>query len=150
MNERLPICVYGTLRPGHGNAAIWEGRATARHDGETILLGYALVTCGFPYALKADAAQSVACLIVPDPDEYDAVLARMDQLEGFRPGKPSHYDRVKVVVLTPDGPTRAWLYTPGKVDARTANLPDCLTNEDGRYDFNLGSPPRYHREGTNR
>ena len=46
---RLPIFVFGTLRPGNGNSAMWKGTAEAAHDNECSLADHRLVTNGaFP------------------------------------------------------------------------------------------------------
>lgn len=137
------IAVYGTLRPGNGNARLWEGRATAHWDGEAVVHGYALVTNGaFPYATPAVMSQSVVALIEPHEGEYDDVLADMDYLEGV----PSHYDRIEVAVLTPAGPVIAWMYVPARIDSYLANLPDVETDDLGRHDWSERTPRRFtHR-----
>jgi len=104
-----PIFVYGTLRPGSGNHGLWSGYAEAVLDGDVRLTGYRLVTNGsFPYAIPAPDETTVGCLIVPEPDHYNYVLARMDRLEGV----PTHYSRVAVSVDGPMTKIVAWLYTP--------------------------------------
>lgn len=104
----LPVFVYGTLRPGWGNAARWRGRGEAHYDGEAILYGYRLTTDGgFPYAKQATDDQIVGALIVPDPPCYDDCLMAMDALEGH----PGWYLRTQAVAHTPTGYVRCWVYT---------------------------------------
>lgn len=143
--NRHPIFVYGTLRPGEGNARVWVDRAEARHDGTCFVLGRALVDSGgFPYLVPALTAQTVGALIVPADEHYDAVLDRMDDLEGYHPdSRHNHYERITIAVVTPDGPVRAWTYVPAsRALDHVARLPDVATNEAGRYDW--AAKPRRH------
>lgn len=128
-----PICVYGTLRPGYGNSRLWRDRARDLHDGDVTVTGYRLVGRGFPYAIASEGESIAACLIVPEPWTYDAVLADMDMLEGV----PDHYTRELIVADTPDGFRVAWMYVcafnPDHMGQRFA-VP---TDEKGRYDWAL-------------
>jgi gamma-glutamylcyclotransferase (GGCT)/AIG2-like uncharacterized protein YtfP len=122
-----PIFVYGTLRPGWGNARLWQGRAEPVLDGAVTVTGYRLTSNGgFPYAIPHPGAVTVGCLIVPDDAEYDRVLEQMDWLEGY----PHHYDRVIVHAALPEGRgfVEAWLYTPSD-PARPARLPAVPGND---------------------
>lgn len=134
--ERLAVFVYGTLRPGNGNARLWQGAATERHDGEATVLGYALVSGGgFPYAVPATMAQTVGTLIDADGGCYERLLASLDALEGYTPGRRhNHYERIVVAVMTPAGPERAWMYVVANAE-RIAELPDVPTNEAGQFDW---------------
>lgn len=120
----LPVFVYGTLRPGHGNDRVWQGRAYAAFDGKCKVIGYRLVDTGFPYMIPAKSDQTFGCLIVPLPEHYDAVLARMDALEGV----PHHYTRETIAVLTPEGAVMAWTYLPTHPEA-VADLPEVWQND---------------------
>lgn len=138
--DRLPVFVYGTLRPGWGNALLWDGRAAPHHDGDAVVLGYRLTSSGgFPYLVADDGSATAGTLIEPEPADYEHVLARMDALEGYEQGsRHNHYERVHVVVHTPEGPVLAWVYVPsahGTADhARSLrNGPQRL---DGTYDWN--------------
>jgi gamma-glutamylcyclotransferase (GGCT)/AIG2-like uncharacterized protein YtfP len=123
--ETMPVFVYGTLRPGWGNAALWAGRADAHHDGAATVTGFALVSGGaFPFAIPDAGSTTVGALIQPHADHYDAVLTRMDQLEGY----PHFYDRIMVVVDTPDGITKAWIYTPTEAE-RFGDMPAVPGND---------------------
>ena len=140
--ERLPVFVYGTLRPGWGNARLWAGCAEAHHDGTATVLGYHLTTNGgFPYLVWDDASTTVGTLIEPADEDYDEVLARLDALEGYRPwGRHNHYERVHVVVHTPDGPWLAWTYVPshcGGSAERARALRPVQRDDEGRYDWNV-------------
>jgi gamma-glutamylcyclotransferase (GGCT)/AIG2-like uncharacterized protein YtfP len=142
--SRLPIFVYGTLRWQCGNDRLWHGRAVSHHDGRAYVIGYALADHGFfPYLVAASSAQTVGALIVPADEHYDDVLADMDHLEGYEPGRRyNHYERIIVVVFTPDGQyRRAWTYLP-EMDDRIARLPDVPTNADGRYDWRCSEQAR--------
>ena len=107
--DYTPVFVYGTLRPGWGNSRLWEGRGAAMHDGAATVTGFALVSGGaFPFAIPAADSVAVGALIYPDVDVYDEVLEALDRLEGY----PRFYDRIMVVVDTPAGRVKAWIYTP--------------------------------------
>lgn len=122
---RLPVFVYGTLRPGCGNDRTWHGLATARHDGKCRVDDHRLVSNGaFPYMLPAEGFQSFGCLIVPLPEFYDEALRYMDSLEGV----PMHYTRETVAVNTPDGIVMAFTYIPARPD-QYANYKSVVGND---------------------
>ncbi|WP_151773091.1 gamma-glutamylcyclotransferase family protein [Streptomyces abyssomicinicus] len=116
--ERLPVFVYGTLRPGglyHPDFLL--GRTTAEEPAT--LRGAVLHEGpGYPYALEdpaADAATTVVRgeLMTLREDGYEQVLAALDQLEDHRPGDPSslYVRAVREVTRTADGaPVAAWVY----------------------------------------
>ena len=137
--QRLPMFVYGTLRPGHGNSRLWRGMAEAKYDGECYVLGYRLVGSGFPYAVPAATAQTVGTLIFPHAEHDEHVRQHMDWLEGY----PSHYTRVVTAVVTPDGYILAWIYTPadGMAGGREVRQDD-----NGRFDWDLGTKARDDEE----
>jgi gamma-glutamylcyclotransferase (GGCT)/AIG2-like uncharacterized protein YtfP len=137
---RLPIAVYGTLRPGHGNSILWRGMAEASFDGEAYVMGYRLIGHGFPYAIPAASSQSLVTLITPHEDTYDQVLAEMDRLEGVGHG---FYDRLQVTVVTPDGPVGAWMYVPSN---KRGSGEEVRVNAEGRHDWNLGVKSRHDEE----
>ena len=137
-----PFFVYGTLRPGQGNARTWLGWASAYHDGAAYVVGYRLVSNGgFPYMVAAATSQTVGALIVPDTHKYELVQRAFDNLEGYRPGSAhNHYERVTVPVIIP-GPAivTAWTYIPADVPTnwRTGELlPEVPTNAEGFHDWN--------------
>lgn len=107
--DTIPVFVYGTLRPGWGNSRRWTGRGEARHDGTATVRGFRLVSNGaFPFALPDADSVAVGALIYPHPDHYAAVLDDLDHLEGY----PRFYDRIMVVIDTPAGHVKAWIYVP--------------------------------------
>ena len=101
-----PYFVYGTLRPGWGNARLWKHReATARYDGETCVHGYELYAGEIPFAVPGDG-MVVGALIYPHPTYAEGLRGNLDALEGH----PRMYRRTECVALTPDGPVDAWIY----------------------------------------
>ena len=109
--DRLPFFVYGTLRPGYGNAGRWEGRADARHDGTVLAYGLKLVAVhhGFPHGIRTDDADdvTVGALIFPHADQHAAIMKSLDVLEGH----PRHYLRQRIGVEVPGQELRvAWTY----------------------------------------
>lgn len=112
----MNVFVYGTLRPGQGNADIvahlaLDARA-ARLDGYTMLAG-----CGggFPYAVPVNDGVVYS---FADSDAAEA-LTRLDFLEGFDQAEPdsSHYLRIEQEVRFSDGDgddtTDAFFYVAG-------------------------------------
>ncbi len=122
-SETLPFFVYGTLLPGQPNYALWadaivaEERAWLEH-GRLYDVGR------YPMLVEAGDGRVCGRLIIVDPDRYQAVLARLDWLEGFNPKRPeqSDYQRVAREVRLADGrAARAWVYA-GKIQ-RVSALP---------------------------
>jgi gamma-glutamylcyclotransferase (GGCT)/AIG2-like uncharacterized protein YtfP len=110
--ERLPVFVYGTLRPGRRHHA-WALRGRTVSEEPARLPGAALYEGpGYPYAVAAPGEVVHGELVRPDPERYEEVLATLDRLEGYAPGAPGNrYERVAVGVLRRDGsPARAWAY----------------------------------------
>ncbi|MER5478169.1 gamma-glutamylcyclotransferase family protein [Streptomyces sp. NPDC002734] len=124
--ERLPVFVYGTLRPGglyHPSYLL--GRTTAEEPAT--LRGVVLHEGpGYPYALEEDGAEPGAGraadvepgvvrgdLVTLAEVGYERVLDALDQLEEYRPGDPSslYLRAVREVTRTRDGATvLAWVY----------------------------------------
>ncbi|MGK5629436.1 gamma-glutamylcyclotransferase family protein [Streptomyces sp. URMC 123] len=119
---RLPVFVYGTLRPGHGNhRRFLLGRTEAEEPA--VLRGAVLYEGpGYPYAVAAPEGEIRGELITPprDPAAYDALLAELDALEEYVPGAPDNlYERVARAVRLADGRTAgAWVYLAGERVAR--------------------------------
>jgi gamma-glutamylcyclotransferase (GGCT)/AIG2-like uncharacterized protein YtfP len=115
-NERLPIFVYGTLRPGGGLAHAHEG--TLHNTLPASLNGAALYGkgYGFPYAVRAPENQRiVGDVLFVREEEYDQLIRTLDRIEGFVPGRShNHYERTHVRInVHDDGDTStldAWVY----------------------------------------
>lgn len=113
IERALPIFVFGTLRPGYGNDRLWHGYADDVCDGTAILRDHRLVSNGaFPYCLPAEGQYAIGTLIVPHVHNYQAVLSRMDALEGV----PHHYTRRVCMVETPDSIIQAHYYIPAHTE----------------------------------
>ena len=113
-----PFFVYGTLRPGQGNYRLLAGRTVGEFPA--VLDGHALYGPGLPYVTAAEGdSVVVGDLIFVDPGRYGEVLARLDSLEGYRPGsRHSHYERAArtvryVGVDGAEATTVAWVYLAG-------------------------------------
>jgi len=132
----LRILVYGTLKRGHGNHGLLEG---AEFAGTGVVYGR-LHGQGIPFlkpapktvmavgtaSFAADAARQAeeAGCAPPEPGRGGwsrirgevylvrdpAMLARLDRLEGFRPGGRSLYTRVLVAANTDAGARAVWVY----------------------------------------
>jgi len=80
----------------------------------------ALYTAG-PYPFLAQAVDLVPPgstvigeLIEILPDRYQRVLALLDELEDYVPGRAGNlYERVVMTVYTESGPREAWVYLAG-------------------------------------
>lgn len=117
---RLPVFVYGTLRAGqphHRLIADWlTGLSPAVLDDHALYGAHH----PFPYAAPAAGRQVVGELVSVRADCYRRLLARLDDLEGYRPGRSeNHYRRVvRPVRCAGDdrlsGHTDAWVYVAGE------------------------------------
>ncbi len=114
-----PIFVYGTLKRGHANyQRLLAGLTVAEEPAW--LPGAALYTAG-PYPFLVRAVDLVAPgatvygeLITVQPDQYDRVLAALDDLEDFRPGRADNlYERDIIMAQTVGGAREAWVYVAG-------------------------------------
>lgn len=102
----MQFIAYGTLRPGHGNSALWTGYEGASSQPVTIP-NVKLLGRGVPFARVEHGAVSIGDLVTV-PEEYDfQCLTRLDRLEGH----PHNYVRVPWPCVTADGETVvAWMY----------------------------------------
>jgi len=119
--DRLPVFVYGTLRPGQGNyLRLLAGRIAA--PVRATLPGHALYgrTLPFPYVVPAAGHAVVGDLVTPLPGRYDEVLDGLDWLEGYRADRPDagHYVRTRVLVESDAGTEAAWVYLAGAMATR--------------------------------
>lgn len=111
--NRLPVFVYGTLRPGEKNYPAYLQGNTVRELPASVAgeLHFA-AEGGYPY-LIAGAGTVQGELITLDPGRYAAILRRLDELEEYDPGNEpgSVYLRRRAVVrLTGGGTAEAWVY----------------------------------------
>jgi gamma-glutamylcyclotransferase (GGCT)/AIG2-like uncharacterized protein YtfP len=113
----VPVFVYGTLRRGQHNYRLLRGRTVAEHPA--VLPDHALHDAGLPYVVPGTAEdQVVGELMVVRPSQYAEVLQALDWLEGYRPGQPSHYVRVRAAVQllweAQEREVEAWVYLAGE------------------------------------
>ena len=120
--EALPFFVYGTLLPGYGNHDRTIRGRLDRVERGVRLPGARIYhyEYGFPGMVRARPSDDsshlgvvTGALLYAPADEYLAVLADCDRLEGFTsPGAEGNmYEREIVEVLLPSGAfTRAWTY----------------------------------------
>jgi gamma-glutamylcyclotransferase (GGCT)/AIG2-like uncharacterized protein YtfP len=113
---RRPFFVYGTLRRGQGNYRLLRGRTISEH--EAVLPGHALHAAGLPYVVPAGAGDLVVGeLMFVRPSAYADVLATLDGLEGYRPGRTSLYERIAARAQyrcgDEDRAVEAWVYLAG-------------------------------------
>ncbi|MFI6446929.1 gamma-glutamylcyclotransferase family protein [Kitasatospora sp. NPDC050543] len=128
----LPFFVYGTLRTGgHNHAVYLAGRCTSVRPA--VLEGAALHEGpGFPYAVPDPARQVVGELITVGPAAYPSVLAALDRLEDCLPDDSGLYVRRRLPVRTPGGgASEAWVYLAGPAeDARLRSAPALIASGD--------------------
>ncbi|MFJ9644903.1 gamma-glutamylcyclotransferase family protein [Streptomyces sp. NPDC004244] len=113
VGAELPFFVYGTLRPGEVNHALFLRGRTAAEDPARLHGALLYDGPGYPYAVRQEGAEVVGELITAAPGAYATLLAELDRLEEFHgPGLPVNvYDRVRCDAVRPDGTrTPAWVY----------------------------------------
>ncbi|MFI1968674.1 hypothetical protein BLA24_11580 [Streptomyces cinnamoneus] len=116
---RLPVFVYGTLRPGLRNHdRLLRGRTVAERPArmrDAVLYEGP----GYPFAVAERGGEVHGELIAVAPRWYRPVLAALDELEGYRPGDPRNlYERVEREVLVEGaGTVRAWVYLAAEATA---------------------------------
>jgi gamma-glutamylcyclotransferase (GGCT)/AIG2-like uncharacterized protein YtfP len=112
--------VYGTLRPGQWNSRliaplVVETMPATLHDH--VLYGQRLP---FPYAVPGPG-RVVGDVLRFDLGSMPEAVRILDALEGYRgEGKPNHYVRRPVSVVTGRGSRRAWVYLAGISVSRLA------------------------------
>lgn len=111
--ERLPVFVYGTLRPGEKNYAHYLAGRTVREAPATAAGRlYYVAEGGYPYLVPGDG-RVAGELVFLDPALYDETLRGLDELEEYLPGDEAHsvyLRRPAIVSLAGDGRVRAWIY----------------------------------------
>jgi gamma-glutamylcyclotransferase (GGCT)/AIG2-like uncharacterized protein YtfP len=112
-DRRLPVFVYGTLRPGEKNFSRYLQGSSLRQAPATIAgeLFY-VADGGYPYLLPGPGRVQGE-LIDIDPSSYSEVLRRLDALEEYDPANEagSVYLRRPAAVRLEDGTiAEAWVY----------------------------------------
>ncbi|GLV97132.1 gamma-glutamylcyclotransferase family protein [Streptomyces lavendulae] len=109
----LPFFVYGTLRPGEVNHALFLRGRTAAEESARLPDAALYEGPGYPYAVERAGSAITGELITPAPGAYGELVAALDLLEEYAgPGRPGNvYDRVAREAVRPDGSrVRAWVY----------------------------------------
>lgn len=111
--ERLPVFVYGTLRPGEKNYAHFLAARTVKTLSATAEGRlYYVADGGYPY-VEPGPGRVVGELVYLDPCHYDQTLQEIDDLEEYNPDDEAHsvYLRRRTRVTLIDGSrTSAWIY----------------------------------------
>ncbi len=111
--KHLPFFVYGTLLPNQPNFFLWDSDITAMEPatftgGRLFDMGY------YPMLVTAVSSETVQGMVITvDPAQYEAVMQRLDELEGYDPKQPKKkgYRRQVIEVVLPDGRSQqAWVY----------------------------------------
>lgn len=104
--------VYGTLRAGHFNARLWEGKADSHRGWLSGYRLYGVAGLGFPIVRQTGAmSDRVRIEVIRWRSQRDAIegIRRLDWLEGV----PTLYRRVEETVDLDDGSVATgWLYVP--------------------------------------
>lgn len=114
-----PFFVYGTLKRGQSNyARLLAGQTVS--ETPAWLPGAAIYTAGpYPFLVRAvdlvpPGSTVFGELMEVAPAQYQTVLALLDKLEDFVPGRAGNlYERVVITVQTANGPCEAWVYVAG-------------------------------------
>ena len=108
----LPFFVYGTLLPGQRNHHVWQG-AVVQQVAAVFPNGRLYDMGSFPMLIEVGKQVVRGMVLTIDPVHYEAVLAAVDQLEGYDPDVPerSFYIRARrTVYLSHSEPVTAWVY----------------------------------------
>lgn len=111
-SEHLPFFVYGTLLPGQPNAHLWAERVVAQEVG-WLANGRLYDLGSFPIMLEEGDEFVRGVVLYVAPAQYQAVLARLDELERYDPAQPeaAGYRRVAREVRVENGRCQtAWVY----------------------------------------
>ncbi|WP_246562138.1 gamma-glutamylcyclotransferase family protein [Streptomyces roseirectus] len=118
----LPFFVYGTLRPGEANHALFLSGRTLTEEPARLTGAVLYDGPGYPYAVEAPGGLVHGDLVTVRPEYYPDVLGGLDLLEEYRADDPdSPYLRVTRDVVRGRGSdvVRAWVYLAGpRVTAR--------------------------------
>jgi gamma-glutamylcyclotransferase (GGCT)/AIG2-like uncharacterized protein YtfP len=113
MAKNLPFFAYGTLLPGQPNYPLWQAAILSQRPA-TFPNGRLHDVGPYPILLEGGPNPVKGMVIAIEPAAYEAILARLDYLEGYTPAAPDGclYCRVaRPVNLTDSGEiVEAWLY----------------------------------------
>ncbi|MFM9612206.1 gamma-glutamylcyclotransferase family protein [Streptomyces niveiscabiei] len=112
----LPFFVYGTLRPGETNHALFLSGRTLTEEPARLTGAVLYDGPGYPYAVEAPGGPIYGDLVTVAPEYYPASLHELDALEEYRADDPdSPYLRVSrdVVRARSSEVVRAWVYVAG-------------------------------------
>ncbi len=107
--EQSPLFVYGTLRHGQENYSLLRGNTVA--EIPAVIERMALYSLrAYPMVVEGESVVHGE-LMTLHPRIYSRLMADLDQLEGYRPGSDSRFERVKRCVRTEGGAeVAAWVY----------------------------------------
>jgi len=128
--ERLPVFVYGTLRPGQKNYPRYlQGRTLREYPATIHGRLYFVADGGYPY-LKPGEGTVTGELLELNPASYDETLYELDLLEEYDPQDEGHsvyLRRKSTVTLSQGKQVAAWVYY--------WNLPETTGEEIESGDF---------------
>lgn len=111
--ERLPVFVYGTLRPGQKNYPRYlQGRTLREHSATVCGRLYLVDDGGYPY-LTSGNGRVFGEVVELRPEHYREALRELDELEEYDPRDEEHsvYLRRKTEATLEDGERlTAWVY----------------------------------------
>ena len=125
MPQQRPFFVYGTLLPDQPNYMLW-GDAILSEEPATLANGRLYDMGHYPMLVEEDGASVRGMLIAVQPEQYDTILTRLDDLEGYDPEDlpGSDYWRVVREVVSANGRSQqAWVYIG---QAKYVNKPDAI------------------------
>lgn len=101
----VKVFVYGTLKQGHGNHAVYLNNQQSEFLGNASIEGYDLFDLG-PFPAIVPQLNPSSNRVFGELYEVTSEVAhRLDSLEGFNPKNPSNglYNKAGVTVLLEDG-----------------------------------------------
>lgn len=88
--DRLPFFVYGTLLPGQPNATLW-GESVIKIEVASLANACLYDMGSYPMLVEGGEAAVSGRVIQVAGGTYEAVLARLDALEGYDPQNPDGF-----------------------------------------------------------